>query len=60
MSDRLDAPNRNRRGTPRQEVKFTVENPETRLSQRAIEAIARLLLAAEDEQPEGEQERVAA
>jgi hypothetical protein len=45
MSRHLDAPNKDRRSNTRRESKLTIANPEVRLSQRAIEALARLLLA---------------
>ncbi len=49
MSDCIDAPERDRRETSPRKVQFTVHNPKVRLSRRAIEAIARLLLADDDE-----------
>jgi hypothetical protein len=48
MSDCSELPEENRRTTQPRKVKFTVHNPNARLSQRAIEAIARLLLSTED------------
>ena len=47
-----------RRETSRPEVNFVILNPEVRLSQQAIEAIARLLLSTETDQEH--QESVAA
>jgi hypothetical protein len=59
MSDCIEAPNRDRRETNPPKVQFTVTNPKVRLSQPAIEALARLLLADEEKQPV-QQEGVAA
>jgi hypothetical protein len=45
MCRHVDATNQDRRSNTCPEPKFTVDNPNVRLSQQAIEALARLLLA---------------
>jgi hypothetical protein len=51
MSECIEAPKRDRRETNPRRVQFTIHNPKVRLSQQAIEALARLLLADEEKRP---------